>query len=201
MSKRWWILLLVCAILAAGVLLSVFNGGEQGDFTKVLVIKLHIGTNGVKEDFVSLRYGHPPESSLRSGSFSGRLLSADGGTVKEFAIWDPRTQLGDRVIDDGQGGEMLSGGKVQSPEADLLLTLPYTGVEEQFELHDRASGRLITSVNLSSAITTFTQTYPSDPDGPRIVSAQQGIPLITMIAGGAVFFLLVLVVFMMVRKR
>ncbi|MDP3396891.1 MAG: hypothetical protein Q8S57_09555 [Methanoregula sp.] len=201
MDKRWWILLLVCAILAAGVLLYAFNGEEQGDFTKVLVIKLHIGQNGVREDLVSLRYGHPPEIGLRSGSFSGRLLSADGKTVKEFAIWDPRIQLGDMVIDDGHGGEMLSGAKVQSPEADLLLTLPYTGVEERFELHDRSSGRLIKSVNLSSAITSFSQTYPSDPDGPRIVSAQQGLPLITMIAGGAIFFLLVLVVLMMVRKR
>ena len=201
MSRGRWILLIVCAILAAGVLLYALYGGEQGDFSKVLVIKLHIGTNGVREDFIGLRYGHPPESGLRSGSFSGRLLSADGGTVKEFAIWDPRMQLGDVMVDDGHGGEMLSGAKVQSPEADLLLTLPYTGVEEQFELHDRASGRLIKSVNLSSAITSFSQTYPSDPDGPRIVSAQQGISLITMIAGAAVFFLLVLVVFMMVRKR
>jgi hypothetical protein len=126
MSKNRWILLFVCAILAASGLLYVLYGGEQGDFTKVLVIKLHIGTNGVREDFVGLRYGHPPEPGLRSGTFSGTLLSADGRTVKEFSLWDPRIQLGDEIVDDGQGGERLSGAMVRLPEADLLLTLPYT---------------------------------------------------------------------------
>ena len=201
MSNGRWILLLVCAILAASVLLYALYRGEQGDFTKVLVINLHIGTNGVTEDFVGVRYGHPPQAGLRSGIFSGRLLSADGRTVKEFAIWDPRMQLGDEVVDDGKGGEVLRGAIIHSPEADLLLTLPYTGVEEQFQLHDRASGRLMKSVNLSAAVTSFSQTYPEDPAGTRIVQPQQGIPFITIAAGCVLFALLVLVVLMMVRKR
>jgi hypothetical protein len=201
MSKNRWILLFVCAILAASGLLYVLYGGEQGDFTKVLVIKLHIGTNGVREDFVGLRYGHPPEPGLRSGTFSGTLLSADGRTVKEFSLWDPRIQLGDEIVDDGQGGERLSGAMVRLPEADLLLTLPYTGVEEKFELHDRTSGKLMKSVNLSSAITSFKQTYPSDPDGPRVVQPQQGIPFITIAAGIVLFTLMILVVVMMMRRR
>lgn len=201
MSKGQWILLLACAVLAASALLYAVYGGEQGDYSKVLVINLHIGTNGVTEEYVGLRYGHPPQAGLSSGSFSGRLLSADGRIVKEFAIWDPRMQVGDEVVDDGQGGEILRGATVHSPEADLLLTLPYTGVEEQFELHDRASGRILKSVNLSDAVTSFSQTYPSDPSGPVIVQPQQGVPFITIIAGCVLFALLVLVVVMMVRRR
>lgn len=202
MSKGRWIFLLIMAILAAALLLYALNWGDGGDYTKVLVINLHIGTNGVSENFVGLRYGHPPQAGLRSGTFSGRLLSADGKTVREFAIWDPRIQLGDEVVDDGQGGEVLRGAIVHLPEADLLLTLPYTGAEEQFELHDRASGRLMKSVNLSTAITSFSQTYPEDPAaGPKIVEQQQGVPLMTLVAGCLLFALLVLVVVMMVRKR
>lgn len=201
MSKGRWVILLVCAILAASVLVYVFYGGEQGDFSKVLVINLHIGTNGVTEDFVGLRYGHPPQLGLSSGTFSGKLLTVDGRTVQEFALWDPRMQVGDELVDDGKGGEILKGAIIQSPEADLLLTLPYTGVEKQFELHDRDSGRLMKSVNLSSAITSFSQTYPNDPTGPKIVQPQQEVPFITIVAGCVLLALLVLVVVMMVRKR
>lgn len=201
MSKNRWILLLIFAILAAGILVYIFHGEEQGDFSKVLVINLHIGANGVTEDFVGLRYGHPPQPGLSSGSLSGKLLTADGRTVQDFALWDPRIQVSDEIVDDGQGGEILMGGIVQSPEADLLMTLPYTGVEEQFELHDRDSGRLMKSVNLSSAITSFSQTYPDDPSGPKIAQSQQEVPVITVIVGCVLFALLVLVVVMMVRRR
>jgi hypothetical protein len=201
MSKGRWILLIICAILAASFLLYSLYGEGQGDLSKVLVINMHIGTTGVTENFIDLRYGHPPQTGLSSGTFSGRLLSAEGQTVQEFAIWDPRMQLGDEVIDDGQGGEVLKGAMVHLPEADLLLTLPYTGVEEQFELRDRASGRLMKSANLSAAITSFSQTYPSDPTGPKVVAPQVGIPPITLVTGGVLLTLFVLVVFMMVRKR
>jgi hypothetical protein len=201
MSKGRWILLIACAVLAAGVMLYTLYGGEQGDFTKVLVINLHIGTNGVTEKSVDLRYGHAPQIGLRSGTFSGRLLSADGRTVREFDIWDPRIQLGDEVVDDGQGGELLRGAIIHSPEADLLLTLPYTGEEEQFELRDRNTGSTIKSVNLSAAITSFSQTYPSDPAGPGVVQSQQGIPTDSIIMAGMFFAVWVVIIFLIVRKR
>ncbi len=201
MSKKQWILLLVCAILAAGIFAYFIFRQEDGDYSKMLVINLHIGANGVTENFVGLRYGHPPRAGLSTGTFSGKLLSADGSTVQEFTLWDPRMQVGDRILDDGQGGEVLSGEIVRSSEANLLLNLPYTGVEKQFELHDRVTGRLMKSVNLSSAITSFSETYPSDPTGPAIVPSPQGLPFIAVIAGCVLFVLMVLVVFMMVRKQ
>ncbi|MDO9326322.1 MAG: hypothetical protein Q7T80_15335, partial [Methanoregula sp.] len=104
------------------------------------------------------------------------------------------------IVDDGNGGEVLRGAILHSPEADLHVTLPYTGVEEQFELHDRASGTLMKSVNLSNAITTFSRTYPSDPAGPAIVPSYEGMPFLVIIAGCVIFFFLILVVLMMVRK-
>jgi len=200
MSKGRWVLLIVCAILAAGGLLYAISLGGEGDLSKVLVINLHIGTNGVTEEYTGLRYGHPPQLGLSSGTFSGRLLSADGRAVQEFALWDPRMQMGDEVVDDGQGGEILRGAIVNSPEADLLITLPYTGVEEQFELHDRASGRLMKSVDLSAAVTKFSQTYPSDPAGPGNIQPQLGVPPSTIVVALVFFALFVLVIFTIVRK-
>jgi hypothetical protein len=200
MSRGRWVLVFACVILAAGGLLYAISSGGEGDLAKVLVIKLHIGTNGVTEEYAGLRYGHPPRLGLSSGTFSGRLLSSEGKTVQEFGLWDPRMQMGDEVIDDGQGGEALRGAITYSPEADLLITLPYTGVEEQFELHDRASGRLIKSVDLSAAVTNFSQTYPDDPAGPGTVLPLQGLPSGTIVVALVFFALFVLVIFMIVRK-
>jgi hypothetical protein len=202
MTKRGrWILVLACAILATSGLLYFLYGGEQGDLSKVLVINLHLGTNGVTENFVGLRYGHPPQAGLSSGTLSGRLLSADGKTAQEFILWDPRMQMGDEVVDDGQGGGVIRGAISHSPEADLLLTLPYTSGEEQFELRDQASGSLMKSVSLSAAVTNFSQTYPEDPIGPRIILPQLGESSITIVAACVFFALFVLVIFIIVRKR
>jgi hypothetical protein len=200
MSKGRWILVLVCAILLAGGLFYALSGEGEGDLSKILVISLHIGTNGVTENSVGLRYGHPPQAGLGTGNLSGRLLTSDGRTVQEFALWDPRMQMGDEVVDNGQGGEVLRGDIVQSPEADLLLTLPYTGVEEQFELRDRASGRMMKSVDLSAAVTNFSQTYPSDPASPWNIQ-QPKVPSGTFLTACVFFALFVLVIFMIVRKR
>ncbi|MFA6225672.1 MAG: hypothetical protein WC620_05695 [Methanoregula sp.] len=193
-GKGRWILVLVCAILVASGLLYFLYGGEQGDLSKVLVINLHIGTNGVKENFVGLRYGHPPQACLSSGTLSGRLLSADGKTAQEFILWDPCMQMGDEVVDDGQGGQVIRGATSHSSEADLLLTLPYTGGEEQFELRDRASGRLMKSVSLSATVTNFSQTYPEDPS---VVgnNQPQGVLSGNIVMAGVFFALFVLVVF------
>jgi len=201
MSKGQWILLLVCAVLAASIFAYLIFRQEDGDYSKMLVLNLHIGADGVTENFAGLRYGQPPRAGLSTGTFSGKLLSSDGSTVREFTLWDPRMQVGDQMIDDGQGGEVLRGEIAHSSEADLLLYLPYTGVETQFELHDRVTGRLMKSVNLSSAITSFSETYPADPTGPAIAPPRQGIPVITLIAGCVLFALMILVVFMMVRKQ
>jgi hypothetical protein len=201
MSKRQWILLLASAILVTIGLVYAISWGGEGDLTKVLVINLHIGTKGVTENSVDLRYGHPAQLGLSSGTFSGSLLSADGHTVQEFFLWDPRMQMGDIVVDDGQGGQEVKGALVQSPEADLLLTLPYTGVEEQFELRDRASGSLMKSVSLSSAVTNFSQTYPEDPAGTRIVSPPLGVPTGTVVTACAFFALWLLVIFIIVKKK
>jgi len=195
------ILLIVCAILAASAILYTLYGGEHGDYTKVLIINMHIGTNGVTEDYVGLRYGHPPQAGLSSGNFSGRLLSADGRVVREFGIWDPRIQMGDEVVDDGQGGEVLRGATVYSPEADLLLTLPYTGVEELFELHDRTTGTRLTSVNLSAAITSFSQIYPEDPAGPVTHQPDQQDTSIHFVVGCVLVAILIIGVAIMSRRR
>jgi hypothetical protein len=200
MSRGRWGLVLACVILAAGGLLYAISAGGEGDLTKVLVINLHIGTNGVTEEYTGLRYGHAPQLGLSSGTFSGKLLSSDGKTVQEFVLWDPRMQMGDDVVDDGKGGEVLRGAIAYSPEADLLITLPYTGVEEQFELHDRASGRLMKSVDLSAAVTNFSEMYPEDPAGHGNVLPLEGVPSGTIVIASVFFALFVLVIFMIVRK-
>jgi hypothetical protein len=200
MERKQWALLLVCAVLAAGGIFYALSGGEEGDLSKVMVINLHIGSTGVTENSVDLRYGHPPKTGLSTGSLSGTLFSADGRKVKDFVLWDPRFQMGDETIDDGKGGQVLRAATSYSPEADLLLTLPYTGVEEQFELRDRNFGSLMKSVSLSTAVANFSKTYPEDPSLPENIRPLD-VPSETLILAGMFFVIFVLVIFMIVRKR
>jgi len=192
--------LLVLAVVAG---LYVLNSGQQGDYSKVLVIHMTVTDASVTTRSVDMRYGHPPEISLRSGTFLGELVNADGRTVRTFTVWDPRVQLGDAVVDDGNGSirSFMTG----SSSSDLQLVLPYTGEEAGFRLSDRATGRILASANLSDAAGTFSKTYPEDPvvrartEGS--IQLPKDIPNLVAGAGVVLFLLLGVVLLLMIRGK
>jgi hypothetical protein len=192
--------LIVLAIVAGAYFL---NSGQQGDYSKVLVIHMTVTDGSVTNQSVDIRYGHPPATGLRSGTLLGELVAADGNVVRTFTVWDPGIQLGDAVVDDGNGN--IRSFMTTSRSADLHLVLPYTGEEAGFRLSDRSSGRMLASANLSDAAAAFSKTYPADPARSAGNTGQFRLPqdAEALVAGvGIVLFLLLAVVFfLMIRGK
>ena len=193
--------LLILAVVAG---LYFLNSGPQGDYSKVLVIHMTVTDGSVTNQSVDIRYGHPPATGFRSGTFLGELVAADGNVVRSFTVWDPGIQLGDAVTDDGNGS--IRSFMTRSSTSDLHLVLPYTGEEAGFRLSDRATGRMLASANLSYAAATFSKTYPADP---VVVGVRDGSPIrlpkdpqVLILATGIILMLaLATMGFMMTRGR
>jgi hypothetical protein len=199
MDRRLVLLGLIVLAIVAGV--YFLNSGQQGDYSKVLVIHMTVKDGSVTTRSVDIRYGHPPETGLRSGTFLGELVAADGNVVRTFTVWDPRIQLGDAVVDDGNGS--IRSFMTRSSSSDLHLVLPYTGQEAGFRLSDRASGRILAAANLSDAAAAFSKTYPADPSRPAGNAGQFRLPqdAQALVAGvGIVLFLLLAVVFLLMIR-
>ena len=180
------------------------NGSPQGDYAKVLVLDMNITDGHVSAPEAAIRYGHPPATTLRAGSLTGTLFSADGRPVRTFTIWDPRVQIGDAVPDDGQG--TISGVLRTDTSATLHLVLPYTGEEAGFRLTEKATGTPLAEANLSDAAASFAEAYPQDP--AVAAAREQGRfrfpqdPQVLVLGTGILLFLaLVLAGFVMAKGR
>lgn len=197
----WRILFLFLAILAIGAAGYTLISSDTGDYTKVLVITLHIAKGGVSSVSEEIRYGHPPAIGLINGAFRGTLSDAKGDTVRDFGVHDPRLQFGDMIFTNGEGEDILRGITVISNEADLSLILPYTGREEKFTLTDAATGSNLADVDLSRAIAKFRDTYPEDP-GTSSPAEKPGTGITIPIAlGGAVLVILLFALIVMMTRR
>jgi hypothetical protein len=200
MDRR--ILFLVAAILIGAAGLYFFLPGEQGDYAKVLIIKMHLTKGAVHGESAEVRYGHPPVTSYRSGPLLGKLITAEGKVTREFSVWDPSVQLGDAEELQENGTEVFRSVTVTSRESDLVLVLPYTGEEKQFDLLDTRTGREVATMNLSAAGTAFEKTYPADQ---AIASKPFPLPQIshTLIVGTVIiiFFILALIFVPLIQRK
>lgn len=197
MNRRILVIVIALVIaLAAGYFVIV---AESGDYSKILVLTLRVSDGGVTPLSEEVRYGHAPATGLAAGTWQGRLLDADGKTVRQFTVWDPRVQLGDSVAENGS----IRGATTVSQNADLLLVLPYTGKEEHFVLSDTTTGKKLSDVSLAGAAAAFNSTYPDDPDLVA-VAGERKIPGVSLpvLAGGCILaVLLIIVAIMMVRGK
>jgi hypothetical protein len=200
--NRWILPAVVLIVLSLAAVFAAIPGPE-GDYTKVLVVRMHILGGTVTNDTAEIRYGHPPATAFRSGPFAGKLVDAGGGTVREFSAWDPGTQVGDGVELLENGTEILHTVEVNAKERDLLLVLPFTGTEAGLSLYDKRSGRLVKSVDLTPARTVFARTYPMDPDSSSRKEEFPPLPgLPAMLAGGVILVLaFVAMIVLMIRRR
>lgn len=187
---NWGILVLILLILAAGTSGYLFITGGSGDYTKILVITLHVGNAGVRPVSEEIRYGHAPVNGLQSGAWKGQLLDTDGKILREFGVWDPRVQFGDSVMENGS----IRGNVTISDAADLNLVLPYTEKEERFVLSDTATGVKLADVSLAGAAAVFNSTYPDDPDSTSQKNGQGSPSSLAILAGGCILMVLLIVV-------
>ena len=197
--KRFVIAGLIVLVLLLGIGLAAAD--EPPDYSKIVVVHLNINKNSITEKSVEMRYGHAPNLETRYGDFKGTLKSADGSTIREFDLWDPRYQLGDILEKDNESSGYLSGYLTYSDNADLFLILPYYEKEMTFELNDKKTGALLKKVNMSQAIIKFQSSYPKDPGSVSASPIQFDKPVIYLIIGVVISILIIGMILLMIRKK
>jgi hypothetical protein len=192
----------------AGLIFMVFlqtiwigAADEPADYSKIVIIHLNINKSSITEKSVEMRYGHAPNLETRYGDFKGMLKTADGSTIREFDLWDPRYQLGDVLEQDNESSGYLSGYLTFSDNADLVLILPYYENQMSFELHDKKTSALLKKVNMSQAIIKFQSNYPKDPGSGSVSPIQFDKPVIYVIIGVVISILIIGMILTMVRKK
>src|SRR5665647_74878 len=190
---------LIVLVLLQGIGLTAAE--EPLDYSKIVVVHLNITKSIITEKSVEMRYGHAPNLETRSGDFKGTIKSADGSTIREFDLWDPRYQLGDVLEKDNESSGYLSGYLAYSDNADLTLVLPYYENQMTFELNDKKTGALLKKVNMSPAIIKFQSTYPKDPGSVSVSPIQFDKPVIYMIIGIVISILIIGMILSMIRKK
>ncbi len=174
---------------------------EPPDYSKIVIVHLNINKNSITEKSIEMRYGHAPNLETRYGDFKGMLKSADGSTIREFDLWDPRYQLGDVLETDNESSGYLSGYLTYSDTADLFLILPYYENQMTFELSDKKTGTLLKKVNMSQAIIKFQSNYPKDPGSVSVSPVQFDKPVIYLIIGVVISLLIIGTILSMIRKK
>jgi len=192
----------------AGVIIMVLLWGiwpaaadDAPDYSKIIVVHLNINKSGITEQSVEMRYGHAPNLETRFGDFKGTLKSADGSTIREFDLWDPRYQLADVLEKDNESSGYLSGYLTNSDTADLVLILPYYENQMTFELYDKKTGTLLKKVNMSPAITKFQSNYPKDPGSVSVSPIQFDTQIVYVITGVLISILIIGMILSMIRKK
>ena len=197
--KRFVIAGLIVLVLLLGIGLAAAD--EPPDYSKIVVVHLNINKNSITEKSVEMRYGHAPNLETRYGDFKGTLKSADGSTIREFDLWDPRYQLGDVLEKDNESSGYLSGYLTYSDNADLSLILPYYEKEMTFELNDKKTGALLKKVNMSQAIIKFQSSYPKDPGSVSVSPIQFEKSVTYLIIGVVISIFIIGVILSMIRKK
>lgn len=197
--KRFVITGLIFLVLLQGIGFAAAD--DSPDYSKIVVIHLNINISSITEKSVEMRYGHAPNLETRYGDFKGMLKSADGSTIREFDLWDPRYQLGDVLEKGNESSGYLSGYLSYSDNADLTLILPYYENQMTFELNDKKTGALLKKVNMSQAITKFQSSYPKDPGSVSVSPIQFDKPVIYLIIGIVIFILIIGMMLSMSRKK
>ncbi|MDD1696857.1 MAG: hypothetical protein LUQ36_00685 [Methanoregula sp.] len=197
--KRVVIAGIICLMLLQGI--GVVAADDPPDYSKIVIVHLNINQSGITEKSIEMRYGHAPNLETRYGDFKGTLKSADGSTIREFDLWDPRYQLGDVLEKDNDSSGYLSGYLSYSDNADLILILPYYEKQVMFELHDKKTGTLLKKVNMSEAITKFQSHYPKDPGSVSVSPFQFDKPVVYVITGVVISILIIGMILSMIRKK
>ncbi len=192
---------LVFWILLISLLIGPVHGYPTEDYTRILVLHLNFSHDQVTEQSVEMQYGHPPNLGLQSGDILGSLKTDDGKTIRQFDLWDPRIQLGDVLVQENGTDEAVTGSVYYAGSADFTLVVPYYQNQMTLDLTDKKSGRVLKTVNFSSAIERFRRVYPNDPGvAPPYRLPIEGTTLY-LVTGIVLAVLLLVMILTMSRKK
>jgi hypothetical protein len=197
--KRFVLAGIVFLILLQGIGLAA--AGDPPDYSKIVIVHLNMNESSITEKSVEMRYGHAPNIETRYGDFKGTIKSADGSTIREFDLWDPRYQLGDVLEKDNESSGYLSGYLTYSDNADLTLIIPYYENQVTLELRDKKTGALLKEVNMSQAIIKFQSDYPKDPGNRSVSPVQFDKTVMYLILGVVISLLIMGMIISMARKK
>ena len=138
-------------VLAAAPAVSAADATASA-CTKSYLIQLGLSKSGVDEKAVQIVYGYSPLPEGAPGDLKGRITGADGMTLSEFNLRDPRNQFGDvmKVSEDGKNTSVMTGIQTTEDHADLVVMFPVTPEAKTFGLYD-SKGTLLKSIDLSKA--------------------------------------------------
>jgi hypothetical protein len=197
--KRLLLTTLIVLMLLQGY--GIAGAAEPADYSKIIIMHLNISEGRVTEKSVEMVYGHAPNPGHQSGDFKGMVKTSGGATLREFDIWDSRYQLADVLEYSNESSGYLAGHMIYKDTADLTLILPYQEEEMNFELYDKKSGTLLTSVNMSPAISQFQSTYPKENGGFSYSLPPMDASLVYLVTGIVLSLLLMGMIISMMRKK
>jgi len=177
------------------------GAAEPADYSKIIIMNLHISQGKVTETSVEMAYGHAPNPGRQSGDFKGMVKTSGGATLKEFDIWDARYQLGDVLEYNNDSSGYLTGYLAYTDNADFTLVLPYQEEQGNFELYDKKSGALLKSINLSPAISQFQSSYPKEPQKLSFSLPPMDSSRIYLVTGIVLSLLLAVMILSMMKKK
>jgi two-component system, OmpR family, response regulator len=157
-------------IICIFLILSGITGSVAADaaqYEKSVSISMHIDNGKITPQSTEIYYGSAPHLFPAQEGFTGELVAADGSTVKTFAVWDPRVQLGDAVVSNSNG-PAIQGVVDRQNSADFVVIVPFDRNVTEFRMYNSADGTLLASVNLKPKIDSFFASYPNDPDNPAL---------------------------------
>lgn len=117
--------------------------------TKGILIRLNIKEGKMTRLGVKVTPAHP-DIGLQEGSFKVDLMAADGKLIKSFELWDPRIRLGDEVV--------------YLDDVNFPVRFPWYKNLRAVNIYEKASGKLMISVDLGEAIADFCKNNSNDPE-------------------------------------
>jgi hypothetical protein len=170
---------LVLAALAVPV-----SAADTTGCTKSYHLVLKLTPAGVTEQAVQLVYGYNPLPEAKSGDFKAVIGSADGRTLSEFYLHDPRIQFGDEVSVDKNGtATKIKGISSREKTAMLAVMFRQEANATSFSLYDN-KGTLVKTVDLTKA--EDRTNWNCTPDYGIVHKDQPQMPPLLLLGGAGV---------------
>lgn len=167
--------ILILALVTPPVPAAVHDMADsEADYSKIIVVILGIYEKGAFEESATVRYGHAPNIGHQEGNFTAVVRAGNGTPLMHFSVWDPRSQVEvyglrnelerhEQTEDPSLEEKYLINGTAFE-DVDLPIIIPYQPDIRYIDLVDRNSGTVMTSVNITPALSAFHHRFPQDPD-------------------------------------
>ena len=110
--------------------------------TKGIMLDLTVDESGLTSGETSVVGGHP-DLGLQQGPFVLELISAAGDVLEEFAVWDPRIELGLELA--------------YTPKRDFVLIVPWRQSLKAVRLWHRDAPNLDLTIDVTGTINAYCQ--------------------------------------------